>query len=94
MNRILVAEREMRVLTLCVPNVELVDLFGELILLDGLSARNRKRETPFEVLHLVHRVEEQTLGEERDEERVRHKKRWRIDSGVPLLSHPLIPCHT
>lgn len=27
-------------------------------------------------------------------ERVRHKKRWRVGSGVPLLSHPLIPCHT
>ena len=63
--QILLALREMRVLTLRVPYVELVDLFGELILLDGLGARNRKRETPFEVLHLVHRVEEQTLGEER-----------------------------
>lgn len=27
--------------TLSVPNVELVDLLGELILLNGLSARNR-----------------------------------------------------
>ena len=75
MNRILVAEKETRVLTLRVPYVELVDLFSELILLDGLSARNRKRETPFEVLHLVHRVEEQTLGEERDEGRLKYNNK-------------------
>lgn len=50
------------------PYVELVDLLGELVLLDGFSARNRKRETPLKVLHLVHGAEEQTLREERDEE--------------------------
>lgn len=38
--------------------VELVDLLGKLILLNGFSARNRKRESPFKVLHLVHGAEE------------------------------------
>lgn len=47
--------------TLGVPNVELVYLLREFILLNGLSARNRKRETPFKVLHLVHGAEEQPL---------------------------------
>lgn len=49
-------------------NVELVDLLSELILLNGLSARNGQRETPLEVLHLVHVAEKQTLEERR--------KRW------------------
>lgn len=48
-------------LTLSVPYVELVYLLSELILLNGLSARNRKREAPFKVLHLVHGAEEQIL---------------------------------
>ena len=60
--------REMGVLTLSVLYVQLVYLLSELVLLNGLSARNRKRETPLKVLHLVHGVEEQTLGEERDTE--------------------------
>lgn len=54
---------EKGVLTLSVLDVELVDLLSELILLNGLSARNRKREASFKVLHLVHGADEQNLGE-------------------------------
>lgn len=42
------------VLTLSVLYVELVYLLSELILLNGLRAWNRKRKTPFKVLHLIH----------------------------------------
>lgn len=52
--------------TLSVSDVELVDLLGELVLLDGLGARDGQRKTPLEVLHLVHDAVELSLpGEER-----------------------------
>ena len=56
-----------RGLTLSVLDVELVDLLSELIFLDGLSARDRQRETSLKVLHLVHGAER-----ERERERTRH----------------------
>lgn len=64
------------VLTLSVMNVELVDLLSELVLLDSLSARNRQRETPLKVLHLVHGAEKQTLEEQR--------KRWTNTVNYPI----------
>lgn len=54
-----------KILTLSVPYVELVYLLSVFVLFNGISAGNRKRETPFKVLHLVHGVEGQTLGQER-----------------------------
>lgn len=56
------------VFTLYVLCVELVYLLGEVILFNGLSAGNRKRKTPFKVLHLVHGAERQTLRRERERE--------------------------
>lgn len=55
--------------TLNVLDVELVDLAGEVVLLDGLGAGNRERKTTFEVLHLVHGATEQALMRERERER-------------------------
>lgn len=54
----------MDVFTLDVLDVELVDLAGEVVLLDGLSAGNRERKTPFKVLHLVHGAAGWALGGE------------------------------
>lgn len=48
--------------------VEVVDLLGELVLINGLSARNRQREAPFKVLHLVHDARKQTLEERQQRE--------------------------
>lgn len=55
--------------TLNVLDVELGDLAREVVLLDGLGARNRERKTPLEVLHLVHGATEQALKREGGRER-------------------------
>lgn len=47
--------------TLRVPDVELIYLLREFVLLNGLSARNGKGEAPFEVLHLVHGADARPL---------------------------------
>lgn len=59
------------IFTLYVLYVEVVYLLGEVILFNGLSTGNRKRKTPFKVLHLVHGAERLTLGRERERERER-----------------------
>lgn len=57
-------------LTRSVADVELVYLLCELVLLDGLGARNRKGKPPLKVLHLVHGAGgATTLGEEIDTRR-------------------------
>lgn len=56
-------------LTLNVLDVELGDLAREVVLLDGLGARNRERKPPLKVLHLVHGTTEQALKREGGRER-------------------------
>lgn len=48
-------------ITLRVPDVELIYLLGEFILLNSFSARHRKGEAPFEVLHPVHDADARLL---------------------------------
>lgn len=48
-------------ITLRVPDVELIYLLREFILLNGFSARHRKGEAPFEVLHPVHDADTRPL---------------------------------
>lgn len=48
-------------ITLLVPDVELIYLLHEFIFLNGFSARDRKGEAPFEVLHPVHGAESRPL---------------------------------
>lgn len=62
------------VFTLNVLDVELVDLAGEVVLLDGLGAGNRERKTPFKVLHLVHGATEQALERGRERESLKGRE--------------------
>lgn len=55
--------------TLNVLDAELGDLAREVVLLDGLGARNRERKAPLKVLHLVHGATEQALKREGGRER-------------------------
>lgn len=48
-------------ITLLVPDIKLIYLLREFILLNGFSARYRKGEAPFEVLHPVHGADAQPL---------------------------------
>jgi hypothetical protein len=52
----------MRFLTLIPPVVKLVELLGELSLLNGLCAGHRQGEPAFEVLHLVHDQQRLAVG--------------------------------
>lgn len=56
-------------ITLRVPDVELIYLLREFILLNGFSARHRKGEAPFEVLHPVHDADVRPLQHTTHEER-------------------------
>lgn len=48
-------------ITLRVSDVELIYLLREFVLLNGFSARHRKGEAPFEVLHPVHAADARPL---------------------------------
>lgn len=48
-------------ITICVPDVKLIYLLPEFILLNGFSARHRQGEAPFEVLHPFHDADARPL---------------------------------